>query len=237
MRGSFIRFHAARQRPSSCHALHLGPLTASTALVRTTEALQIGCHFSFTSMWWRRSLKGLFIRVQQTPHRQPQHPSRHISAICASVAVNSALWLSFISMAFWPFMRYAHCCSMPVTASDRMLQGSQLGPEDRPCSHDIGLPSSKSSKEHACAQDPKSIALQGETVCAKDVNSPMMVGSDPYGMPVTVLTRVRMVRMWFLYSWMALGSVKKSSQPVAVVVQLVYAHLHRRRAFLSSLIS
>ena len=55
----------------------------------------------------------------------------------------------------------------------------------------------------------------------------MMVGSAPYLMPVTVLTRVRMVRMWFLYSWMAFGSVKKSSQSVAVVVQLVYAHLHK----------
>ena len=55
----------------------------------------------------------------------------------------------------------------------------------------------------------------------------MMVGSAPYWMPVTVLTRVSTVRMWFLYSWMALGSVKKSSQSVAVVVQLVYAHLHQ----------
>ena len=45
-------------------------------------------------------------------------------------------------------------------------------------------------------------------------------------MPVTVLTRVRTVRMWFLYSWMALASVKKSLQSVAVVVQFVYAHLH-----------
>ena len=48
-------------------------------------------------------------------------------------------------------------------------------------------------------------------------------------MPVTVLTRVRTVRMWFLYSWMALGSVKKSLQSVAVVVQLVYAHLLQTR--------
>ena len=48
-------------------------------------------------------------------------------------------------------------------------------------------------------------------------------------MPVTVLTRVRTVRMWFLYSWMALGSVKKSLQSVAVVVQLVYAHLFQMR--------
>lgn len=71
-------------------------------------------------------------------------------------------------------------------------------------------------------------------VCKVHVHLPMMVGSDPYGMPVTLLTRVRMVRMWFLYSWMALGSVKKSSQPVAVVVQLVYAHLHRQQAFLSA---
>ena len=47
-------------------------------------------------------------------------------------------------------------------------------------------------------------------------------------MPVTVLTRVSTFCAWFLYKLMACLSVKKSSQPVAVVVQLVYEHLQSR---------
>jgi len=56
--------------------------------------------------------------------------------------------------------------------------------------------------------------------------SPKMVESLLYGMPVTVLMRVRIFWAWFLYIVMAWRSVKKSSQPRALVVQLVYEHLH-----------
>ena len=56
--------------------------------------------------------------------------------------------------------------------------------------------------------------------------SPKIVESLLYGMPVTVLMRVRTFLAWFLYILMAWGSVKKSSQPRALVVQLVYEHLH-----------
>ncbi len=51
---------------------------------------------------------------------------------------------------------------------------------------------------------------------------------------MTVLTRVSTFCAWFLYMLMACLSVKKSSQPLADVVQLVYEHLQSRGCQTSS---
>jgi hypothetical protein len=51
------------------------------------------------------------------------------------------------------------------------------------------------------------------------------VGSSPYLTPVTVLTRLSTVFTWFLYMFMALRSLKKSSHCDAVDDQFVYVHL------------